>query len=1763
MNDESNNKKGNKVIGIIIRLIRPYLIGLVIIVIFLGLLAGLFHFFTKQNGIEDPDDKKNGPAAARSLINNTNISGNGNIEFGETIQETWDNLKKQGNALTNYLSSAQELAKLITAASALDYPDTRKNPDTPIDWNDIDVNSRDVQGIVKFKRALSDGTTITMRYVSPSEFNKLVNNYLSSGSEKDRNEALKYFTVERSFNAGDNGIAGKVTSLKNMVFMGDSILQRLSSSLQKEGSITMHKSGCTAKYFLGKETVNIRGNCIEKNGYFDWEANFKNITNPTGFYLVLGQNFYGSPDRIEQMNDLVEKIKSQYPSKPIYISSVLNTASSDSERKATAMNEELKNYCSGKENVYYSDILRGYKENLIALTEDDNDHPNARGVQVLIKNIKENIISSSSSGQSIVAEAEKYVGKLPYVWGGQSLESGADCSGFVWAILTKLGLYSGPRTNDAGFRDKGTEVSSLGSAQAGDVICYNGHIGFYDGHGGLIHEANSRDGCKHSDNAANRTILTIRRFAKSDTISNTATSTTTSKKTSSTSKNSKESSKTSNVPIPTDDFSTETREIITNHVGDFNVNTYRQFISNYPGGYDGYIKSLGGVFEKYGGIDNLIEVKTAGDLQEVAEYVWGLFSIWGFDYWNGDTYHAYGSDAKGEGLYENAYYPSHSYTGGGYSGGNIDKICSDPNKPMRTNCNFGIDSFLQKTTLIDHDVGASPGEGELVSNIDDLLVGDLVHMYKSDGWRHVAIVGERDPATGDVILYDAGNRYITTGKYKKVFKEFSGDDYSGAGYIRWVGRRLFDIEQTSNRSDKLTLKNTVYKVKVATWQDCKETVVSKGSGEKKKDEYVKESSEYTYSMNVRTIPFQDIVAQYKMPFNYLWSMLLISQDKKYVFDLADTVRNSKIEITVFDNLKETTTTQDENYVRHYDYTGEMTGQITTRTQIYLPSNPQIITTTVSDSAEYTLPDPYVFDKITTTYDRTNTLEVALTLADAWCVKYQKNYKYTGKTNTIGYPSTIELEDYAEDTITSDKITNSELEKILTNLVKQGIFNKAGSLDYFQYIDTFKVTKEHQELKIYVTDRKLSTKVGTVEYKYLAVPENATDNNANAVSGYLYSSSYSQIDTSKLNRSGIQQGFCLAGDYYAYVTESNEVSSLFLVDSKTNKQVDVIKGIRGHGNTLAYDSKENQIIFIQDETENMLIYKIENGKLIYLRTRKLPKHDAGGVYVRSDVSYNAQNDRFILGEYVYKRDAFFNRGSPEVKISYKAPDNTDIQGSCSYGNHIYYNYSSADYKSGNYLIACNIITGKVEEIIYDDMPRELEEGSFDKEGNLYLMYGRTLLFKTNYNYYADGNLDTSKVGNSANIGGGYLENNKFVNVLNKHPSAKHNIVTSTEWLFDIMENNSDTVNMIDLTKYFLYKATGIDFGVTDFMTAFGKLTQGFDEMSQVGGTSGIDGIPGQIYDFLLAKGVPPVGVAAILGNIQGESSFRPNAVNGIGCSGLCQWYKGRFDNLKALAASKGTDWTDVNTQMEYLWSELDNKYTGVRDVIMSADQESELEYATWYWGRYFEVFFLGDSFEATKGKTAKRYEYARYWYEQWKQHHTEGTASSVAFAHGSAAEKVKGLYPNGIPMTKQQAESYLITINVPITNKNGTKGSKGVRVHRAIAQDVYNACLAAQNSGFKIYDIGGYRTFGTDTAGRTGGLSYSQHCYGLAVDINPTENGQFKNGRATGNWFYDPGNNEYSIQSNSTLVKTFKALGWGWGGEWNSSKDYMHFSFMGT
>lgn len=90
--------------------------------------------------------------------------------------------------------------------------------------------------------------------------------------------------------------------------------------------------------------------------------------------------------------------------------------------------------------------------------------------------------SASVSGSSIIGYAAQFIGN-PYVWGGNSLTNGIDCSGYVHQVLAHFGVSS-PRQS-AAFRSFGKAVD-VANMQVGDIVCYSGHVGFYAGNGMLL-----------------------------------------------------------------------------------------------------------------------------------------------------------------------------------------------------------------------------------------------------------------------------------------------------------------------------------------------------------------------------------------------------------------------------------------------------------------------------------------------------------------------------------------------------------------------------------------------------------------------------------------------------------------------------------------------------------------------------------------------------------------------------------------------------------------------------------------------------------------------------------------------------------------------------------------------------------------------------------------------------------------------------------------------------------------------------------------------------------------------------------------------------------------------------------------------------------------------------------------------------------------------------------------------------------------------------
>lgn len=80
--------------------------------------------------------------------------------------------------------------------------------------------------------------------------------------------------------------------------------------------------------------------------------------------------------------------------------------------------------------------------------------------------------------------------------------------------------------------------------------------------------------------------------------------------------------------------------------------------------------------------------------------------------------------------------------------------------------------------------------------------------------------------------------------------------------------------------------------------------------------------------------------------------------------------------------------------------------------------------------------------------------------------------------------------------------------------------------------------------------------------------------------------------------------------------------------------------------------------------------------------------------------------------------------------------------------------------------------------------------------------------------------------------------------------------------------------------------------------------------------------------------------------------------------------------------------------------------------------------------------------------------------------------------------------------------------------------------------------------------------------------WSQHAYGLAIDINPLQNPYVRsNGsvlRRAAKPYRDRSLERLGmIRESDVVVRSFDAIGWGWGGRWVTLKDYMHFSLTGS
>ena len=136
------------------------------------------------------------------------------------------------------------------------------------------------------------------------------------------------------------------------------------------------------------------------------------------------------------------------------------------------------------------------------------------------------------------------------------------------------------------------------------------------------------------------------------------------------------------------------------------------------------------------------------------------------------------------------------------------------------------------------------------------------------------------------------------------------------------------------------------------------------------------------------------------------------------------------------------------------------------------------------------------------------------------------------------------------------------------------------------------------------------------------------------------------------------------------------------------------------------------------------------------------------------------------------------------------------------------------------------------------------------------------------------------------------------------------------------------------------------------------------------------------------------------------------------------------------------------------------------------------------------------------------------------------------------------------------------------------------VHADHVDDVIDVFSALHDAAFPITSMRPVSEFGADddqsmAADNSSAFNcrvisgtdrWSEHAYGTAIDINPIRNPWVRGSVVdppAGAAYLDRNLDEPGlIKAGDVVTQAFAAIGWGWGGNWSSSKDYQHFSASG-
>lgn len=172
--------------------------------------------------------------------------------------------------------------------------------------------------------------------------------------------------------------------------------------------------------------------------------------------------------------------------------------------------------------------------------------------------------------------------------------------------------------------------------------------------------------------------------------------------------------------------------------------------------------------------------------------------------------------------------------------------------------------------------------------------------------------------------------------------------------------------------------------------------------EETNDDGTKNATSSEVELDTTSFVYQSITDNYTMTFDMLWSFLVIGEDIDFVSDLAQLALDSKIIITVQDNLQVTTDTVNYTYQKQIDENIDI--------KIQVKDDNTKTDESIFEKETITLPsgeEKYYKNSIIT--NTVNTVVMDVTYADTWILEYNNSYN-----NEINEEKEIFNEVYTKD-----------------------------------------------------------------------------------------------------------------------------------------------------------------------------------------------------------------------------------------------------------------------------------------------------------------------------------------------------------------------------------------------------------------------------------------------------------------------------------------------------------------------------------------------------------------------------------------------------------------------------------------------------------------------------------------------------------------------------------------------------------------------------